>query len=330
MNIQPTHKLIGVMTAALLTFGQAESASLAGAQSPESKPDTGHEIHIIKNNYVENLMRQGQTVYRQLVEARQATLKRDLNASRAALDRARAALDGLDLPALVRALDHRLGILQNNLNSSAGQLDSGLWVPVKAELASALVFASDGVKAQAARLSEQGRTRAAANDSQGTGVIIDKLVHLSEYNLGAFPLTSIKTDLQAARTALNQPQPLWSAALEAVQTAIGRFHWYTEEPAQKLLSAYSDVVGAYALASAPRFRDDQQQAVINQLIAARKKLNQLADARSLSAETRMLIDTAGPTETDIKTLLQDFQREIHIRRRESMEHIMAQVTIDLH
>lgn len=322
-------RIIGILAAAggLMWLILGVHPATADPLPPEAAVATGvsPQTPLIADHYAATLLQDGRDVYKQLQYARLAGLNHDLPKLKAALNLCSIELSRMQLPQQVRALDKQLGIIRDNLLQQGKPLDDQLWVPVEAELGHALVFASQPVRNDAMHMLQQGRERVQHNDREGAKTALDKLVKVSEYNLGVFPLSTIRQDLDAAHRAAASQPPLWSASVEALQSALARFHWYTEVPAHELLQAYSDAVGAYALASSPRFRDDQQQAVLDQLIAVKQQLMTLNGNPRLLEHTQQLIDRAHPDSGEIKGLLQELQGAIQHQRQQSVNRYLSNV-----
>jgi hypothetical protein len=84
-----------------------------------------------------------------------------------------------------------------------------------------------------------------------------------------------------------------------------------------LLSVYTDVIGAYALASAPSFEDDQHQMVRTQLLKAEDEIKGSAAAAVLQPEIHALIAESPPVAENIKKLLASIQHQISKQRHAS-------------
>jgi hypothetical protein len=288
------------------------------ADSPSIPPDY--------NTY---LLAQGKDVYAQLQIARQAALNHNQAGFISALGQAREALDKVQVPGQVKALDKQLGIIKQDLGKQGNKLDTGLWIPVEANLRDALVFSSDTLINKAAASAKKGMEAARNNDSDNAKVALGELVDVSTYNLGVFPLTKVKADLDSASAAADNDSPYWSGALEAVQSALATFHWYDEVPSHGLLAAYTDAVSAYTLASSPNFLPAQRQSVIDQLGKAADELQKSPDTTELVAETRSLIDKVTPESGAIKRLLQHIQQQISDQRQQSEDQYLQNIAADV-
>lgn len=140
-----------------------------------------------------------------------------------------------------------------------------------------------------------------------------------------FPVSKVKDDLDAASAAGDTDTPYWPGALEAVQNALASFQWYDQGPAKSLLDAYSYVIDAYSVATAPEFRSDQLQTVLDLLGNAADALQTNPDGITLQEETRSLIDKVTPENSDIKQLLKDIRQQISDSRQSSEAQYLADI-----
>lgn len=138
-----------------------------------------------------------------------------------------------------------------------------------------------------------------------------------------FPLSKVKDDLDAASAAGDTDTPYWPGALEAVQNALASFQWYDQGQAKSLLDAYSYVIDAYTLATAPEFRSDQLQTVLDLLGNAADALQTNPDGKTLQEKTLNLIDKVTPENSEIKQLLQDIRQQISDSRQSSEAQYLA-------
>lgn len=284
------------------------------ADSPTIPPD-----------YDTYLLSQGKEVYAQLLMARQAALNKNSDGFINALAFAREAMNNLQVPDQVRTLDKQLGIIKQDLGKQGSKLNSDLWVPVEAQLRNALIFNSDTIIDQAAASASKGVEAARNNDNNAVKAALDEVVQASTYNLGVFPLSKVKADLDAASEAADNDSPYWPGALEAVQSALATFQWYEQVPAHGLLAAYTDAASAYALANSPEFRLDQHQTVIDLLGKAADELRQSPHSAELQIEIRALIDKVTPENSDIKLLLQHIQQQINQLRQQSEDQYLQTI-----
>lgn len=313
--------LSGCILSTSLSYADTSNTAVVAVTQPLTNSVDLTPVQVnspdIPPNYDTYLLEQGKDVYAQLKIARQAALNKNTAGFIDALSKARDALDKLQVPNQVKALDKQLGIIREDLGKQGGKLNADLWVPVEANLRDALVFSSDTVIDQGIASANKGMQAAHNNDSTIANVALDELVKTSTYNLGVFPLSKVKADLNSASAAADDNSPYWQGALEAIQDALATFQWYDQVPSHGLLAAYTDIANAYAVSSAPDFLPDQQQTVINQLGKAVEALKQSADTSALQAETQTLIDRITPDNSDILTLLQHIQQQIHDQRQQS-------------
>lgn len=298
------------------------------SQSVDVAPVQANSLSI-PPDYDTYLLAQGKEVYAQLLIAQQAALNKNKAGFSTALDMARDALDKVQVPAQVLALDKQLGIIKQDLGKQGDKLSSDLWIPVEAQLRDALVFSSDTIISNAAASAQQGVEAARNNDSNGVKAALDEVVDASTYNLGVFPLSKVKGDLDSAAAAANNDQPYWPGALEAVQSALATFHWYEQVPSHGLLKAYTDTVNAYVLASSPHFLPEQRQTVIDQLGKAADELAKSSDTTELQAETRALIDKVTPQSSEIKRLLRHIQQQISDQRQQSEDQYLQNIAAEM-
>jgi hypothetical protein len=266
------------------------------------------------------LLELGRSVYADLQEARQAALDKEATNLRAALREARDTVHRLALPPEFMALEAQLRVIRNDLKDRSKSLDGDLWVPVEAEIDQVLVYAPEALQASAKAGVRNARAATARGDRAAASAQLDVVTSTLQYSLGIFPLHKVKQDLAVALAAATMPTPDWSAALQAVQSSLAAFHWYTQAPAHGLLSAYNAVISAYALAAGPQFRPDQRQKVLDYLGRAEKDLSDTPGAGPLAAEAHGLIDKVDPPGRDIKMLLQDIQSQIDLQRQRAENH----------
>lgn len=323
--------LLATLSVSLLaaSMGYADSNSAVQVEPSPSKNVDLTPVQAdspnIPPDYDAYLLSQGKEVYAQLLMARQAALNKNADGFINALGFAREALDNLQVPDQVKTLDKQLGIIKQDLGKQGGKLNSDLWVPVEAQLRSALIFNSDTIIDQAAASASKGVEAARNNDNSAVRAALDEVVQASTYNLGVFPLSKVKADLDAASAAADNDNPYWPGALEAVQSALATFQWYEQVPAHGLLAAYTDAVSAYALATSPNFRIDQRQSVLDLLGKAADELRQSPGAAELQIEIRALIDKVTPENSDIKLLLQHIQQQINQQRQQSEDQYLQTI-----
>jgi hypothetical protein len=249
----------------------------------------------LPSDYDPVLLALGRSVYADLQRARQAALDREPTNLRVAIEEAGETVHRLQGPAEATPLEGQLQIIRNDLRDRSKELDEELWVPVEAEVDAVLVYAPEPVKARThERVAQQ----------------LDVVTSSLQYSLGVFPLQKVKRDLDAAHASASLAEPDWTGALEAVQSALATFHWFTRVPAHALLSACNDVVSAYVLAAGPVIGDDQQWKAIDYLAKAESELDSIPDGKTLAGKARKLIDSNEPQAGDIRSLLNDIQSRI--------------------
>jgi hypothetical protein len=279
----------------------------------------------IPDQYDPVLLSLGRSVYIDLQRARQAALDREATNLQVAIREAGETLHRLELPLESTPLQEQLEIIRNDLKDRSKDLGKDLWVPVEAEIDDVLVYVPDEIKARAHEAIRKAREAAAKNDRRHVSEQLDVVTSTLEYSLGVFPLSKVRSDLNSAQVSASLNPPDWTGALEALQSSLAAFHWYTQVPAHALLSAYNNVINAYVLATGPIVRDDQQVAMIGYLTRAQRELDTVPDGKSLVDEVRTLIDSEEPQGKDIKSLLGHIQErmraeqhEAEIRYRESL------------
>lgn len=306
-----------LMMPAFATFA---SISVNGMPN-ENRASIHQAIMDIPPDYDSYLLYTSSQVYKQLKLAREAALNKDSDSLDNALGQARSALDQLRLPRQVMDLDQQLGVIRKNLNQD-DQLHAELWIPVENSLDGALLFSSDSERQQAVMATENGKRAASQHDRASARKAFKQLLKAVDKNLGAFPLTRVKQDLAVASQSAHDNPPYWAGSLEAIQSALATFHWYAQIPARGLLSAYTHAVNAYALVTAPSFRPDQTQGIINQLSQTATELKSVPKSASLQKETNRLIHDITPDSQSIRLLLQNIQDSIRNQRKKSEDFYM--------
>jgi hypothetical protein len=275
------------------------------------------EHHRVPSQYDPVLLVLGRAVYADLQRARQAALDRKLTNLRVAIREAGETVGRLKGPAEATPLHEQLEIIRNDLRDTSKRLDRELWVPVEAEIDDVLVYVPEDVKARAHEAIHKAREAAAQGDRKRVAEQFDVVTSTLEYSLGVFPLRKIGADLASAQASASLSPPDWTGALEAVQSALASFHWYTQVPADGLLSAYNTVINAYVLAAGPLIRDDQHWEIIDYLTRAKHELDGIPDGKALVDEAGKLIDAGEPLAGDIKTLLGHIQDRMRAEQRKA-------------
>jgi len=260
------------------------------------------------------LLALGRSVYADLQRARQAALNRQSTNLMVALEEADDTIHRLALPPQDMALDAQLQVIRNDLKDRSKDLDQELWEPVGAEIDDVLVYAPDDIKKQTYEAVSQARAAAGKGDRAQAASQLDVIMASLHYSLGIFPLHDVKLDIESARASAAFSQPDWAGALEAVQSALATFHWYTRDSARGYLTAYDDVINAYILATEPEFRSGQQYLVIRYLERARHRLESVPGGKQLATAAGRLIGMGTPLGSDIKPLLDRIQSEISRQR----------------
>jgi len=261
----------------------------------------------LPSDYDPVLLALGRSVYADLQRARQAALDREPTNLRVAIQEAGETVHRLQGPAEATPLEGQLQIIRNDLGDRSKELDSELWVPVEAEIDAVLVYAPEPVKARTHEAIRKARAAAAEGNRERVAQQLDVVTSSLQYSLGVFPLQKVRRDLDAARASAGLAEPDWTGALEAVQSALAAFHWFTRVPAHALLSACNDVVSAYVLAAGPVIGNDQQWKAVDYLARAESALDSIADGKALAGKARKLIDSNEPQASDIRSLLNDIQ-----------------------
>lgn len=265
------------------------------------------ETYRIPSQYDPVLLALGRSVYADLQRARQAALDREATNLQVAIREARDTVRRLKSPMEAKPLQEQLEIIRNDLKDRSKDLDRGMWIPVEAEIDDTLVDAPETMKARAHEAIHKASEAAAQGDRQRVTEQLDVVTSTLEYSLGVFPLGKVDADLQSAQATASLSPPDWTGTLEAVQSALASFHWYTQAPAHALLSAYDDAVNAYVLAVGPAIRDDRQWEIIGYLTRARQALEGVPDGKVLVEQVRNMIDKGEPQGKDIRSLLDRIQ-----------------------
>lgn len=278
--------------------------------------ETGNEQRFPRG-YDPLLLSLGRSVYADLQEARQAALNKRITNLRVSLQEARETLHRLRLPGQVVALQNQLRVIRNDLQDRSKSLDDELWVPVEVEIDEVLVYAPEKIRTKTSAAIKKGRSAAHKGDSETAMAQLDVVTSSLQYSLGIFPLHKVKQDLETAWLTASLPKPDWTGTLEAVQSALATFHWYTRVPIHGLLAAYDNVISAYVLASNPAFRPDQEHQVLEYLTKAQNNLSRAPGGEPLVKKVRGLIDRIKPQGSEIKGLLDDIQLQIHLQRQQA-------------
>lgn len=283
--------------------------------------------HGVPPGYDPQLLALGRSVYADLQQARQAALDKKAVNLMVALQEAEDTIHRLQLPPEMLALDAQLRVIRNDLKDRSKEMDKALWVPVEAEIDEVLVYVPDDIKKQAREAVRKARVASGDGDRRRVAEQLDVVTASLQYSLGIFPVYKVEQDLESAQASADLSEPDWAGALEAVQSALSAFRWYTREPAQGLLSAYNDVINAYVLTTGPVFRSDQKQRVIRYLESAERRLAATPGGKHLSTEARKLVQMVTPPGSGIKTLIGHIRSEIRLqqqneerRYRGSFEH----------
>jgi len=271
--------------------------------------------HGVPERYDPLLLSLGRSVYADLQRARLSALNKESTNLQVALQEARDTIHRLESPSQVMALDAQLQIIRNDLKDRSKDMDDELWVPVDAEIDEVQVYVPDELKPGLREAVNKGMAAARAGDRKTATAQLDVVTSSMQYSLGIFPLHKVKEDLDVAWATASLQKPDWAGALEAVQSALAAFHWYTRQSAHHLLAACNDVVSAYVLATSPRFRPDQKQQVLDYLSSAERELNRAPGDSSLAEEVEELIDKLEPQGSDIKALLNNIQARMQDERQ---------------
>jgi hypothetical protein len=273
------------------------------------------------------LLALGRSVYEDLQRARQAALNRESTNLRVAIQEAREMLRRLQLPEETRLLEKQLQIIRHDLRDRSKELDNEVWVPVEAEIDAGLVYVQEGEQAAARQgINKAGTVTEGAREHVPEQ--LDVVTPTLKYSLGVFPLARVKEDLEAAQASASLSEPDWTGSLEAVQTALATFHWFTRLPSHGLLSAYNDVVNAYVLAAGPAIRDDQQWKILQYLDRAERALGNTPDGRMLAGKVRALVDKGEPQGSDIRSLLNEIQSRIRSGRQHAEVRYWQSIGLD--
>jgi len=274
----------------------------------------------LPSNFNAKILANSKIVYEELKLARKAALNKNKPAFIQALTQASSALDKLELPPSTMALDKQLGIIQLDITKPNHKLDPSLWSRLERHLRNAITFTPKKKVDNAISSIKKGQQAATSNNAKVAQKALNELINASAYNLGTFPISKVNQDIYSASLSIHSDY--WPGAIEAVQSALATFHWYDQVPSYKLLSAYTDVVNAYTLATAPEFRPIQDQILRNQLSDAQDKLKQVPNCKDLVQEIEMLIVEIDPSGDEIKKVLQHIQLKINQEREKSEKNFL--------
>jgi hypothetical protein len=213
------------------------------------------------------------------------------------------------------ALEAQMRVIRNDLKDRSKDMDKALWVPVEAEIDEVLVFAPDEIKRQTHEAVRKARAASAEGDRGRVAEQLDVVTASLQYSLGIFPLSKVEQDLESARASAERSEPDWTGALQAVQSALSTFHWYTHEPAQGLLSACNDVINAYITAVGTDSGPEQKRRVTRYLESAERRLAAAPGGKQLASEASKLAQMTAPPATDIRTLIENIRSEIRLQQQ---------------
>jgi hypothetical protein len=220
------------------------------AEPGEQKQDAGLryvEQHRIPPGISSELLAQGREIYADLKAAMVAARARDAISLRDDLRRARGRLEVLSTPPEQRALRAQMNVIRNDLAEKTKLPDASLWVPVEAELDRILVTAPTPRRVAATRAASRGHAAASRDDRETAANQLDVLTDALAYRFEAFPLGTVRSDIESALESANLTEPYWRGALEAVRSASAQLHWLSRVDAHGLLDAYYAVADSYVL-----------------------------------------------------------------------------------
>jgi len=311
--------------------------------SASSRP-TQQQYNIINKNlytlspgYASHLFSQSRGIYSHLQLARQAALNKNISAFRSAIALAQMDIKNLQLPGPVKSLDNQLSVIYQDIkrkdfsSNEESNIYTDRWIPVEQKLGNALLYYTNSFQQKTRTSVQNGWQATKRNDHKSALTSWNELVLASDYNIGVFPLTRVNQDIDSAIQSVNYNRPYWPGAIEAIQSALATFHWFSQTNSRDLLTAYTDIVGAYALASAPYYEDGQRQTILNQLIKAKNALKKTTGEEVLQAKTKALIDVVVPTSENIKRLLVSIHQQIiqqrHQAEKQYLQNISEQIII---
>lgn len=310
--------LVALSSGALLQAEAVADVITASAPADGTVPPAMADSSSIPPEYDTYLLEQGRIVYVQLEVARKAAMAKDKWSFISAVGRANEALKHLEDPHQIEALEKQMGVIHRDIGKPANSnLKQQLWVPVQATLDAGSVSAGSGAHSVL-----PDKTSDSNPEFQQSMEVIKSDV---TYSLGMFPLLRVKEDMNSAMRSIDMAKPYWPGALEAIESALESFHWYQRVPDQGLLTAYSYVVDAYALATGSNARGDKDQEVLNLLQSAAAQLANVSDGEPLLMETKGLIDKITPKPGDINLLAQHIQEIIRVKRQQSQDQYWSSV-----
>lgn len=294
-------------------------------------------LYTLSPDYANQLFTQSKGIYSHLQLARQAALNKNMSAFRSAIALAQRDIKNLQLPAPVKSLDNQLSVIYQDIkredlsDNEGSNIYTERWVPVEQKLGNALLYYTNSFQKKTRDSVQKGQQATKGNDHKTALTSWNELVLASDYNIGVFPLTRVNQDIDSAIQSVNYNKPYWPGTIEAIQSALATFHWFSQTNSHNLLTAYTDVVGAYALASAPYYEDGQRQTILNQLIKAENALKKTRGEEILQAKTKALIDKVVPTPENIKSLLVSIHQQIiqkrHQAEKQYLKNISEQIII---
>lgn len=318
------------------TYEQYPSYQVSSNQ-PAQYNIINKNLYTLSPDYASQLFTQSKGVYSHLQLARQAAFNKNISAFRSAIALAQRDIKNLQLPAPVKSLDNQLSVIYQDIkreglsDNEASNIYTERWIPVEQKLGNALLYYTNSFQQKARDSVQKGKQAIKRNDHKTALTSWNELVLASDYNIGVFPLTRVNQDIDSAIQSVNYNKPYWPGAIEAIQSALATFHWFSQTNSHNLLTAYTDVVGAYALASAPYYENGQRQTILNQLIKAENALKKTTGEKVLQAKTKALIDKVVPTPENIKSLLVSIHQQIiqkrHQAEKQYLKNISEQIII---
>jgi hypothetical protein len=197
-----------------------------------------------------------------------------------------------------------MDIIRADLSNEGMKPQTGLWLPLEAELNEALLLAPPEHRARARMAVKEGHAAAAKGDRDTAKARLNTLEEVLDYRWGLLPLNKIRGDVHSAEMALDPEPPYWKGINEAMQSALAAVRWVTTTDATGWLSAYEEAV--HARLELPE-HPAHAKAALNR---AGKDLDGIKDASALARKARELAAQPQPEAKAVESLLQDLRAGI--------------------
>jgi hypothetical protein len=300
------------MIAVVAALVEAQTTAAGVTQAP------GSNVLITRTTYSppeanDHVLTLGRQIYAELDDALSASKDHATTALRLALSDAKENLRNLYTGGNLSALHAQTEIIQHDLADTHKHPDAELWAPVRTELYRELLQVPSSQKEKLTKAAHDGQTAAAKGDRDAARQNLEILVDAMEYRFRAFPLRTVRQDIDAAIQAAFLPNPDWGASAEAIRSAQAELRWFTHGEAHGMLAAFDDINDAYYL-----WPEKQAQAR-HFLLEGSAELAQLPDQQGFAREIRTLAGTKHLQFADISDVLERLGQLINEHRESTAQ-----------